>query len=145
MPDAYSRHDSDRPVEPVLIRLRSHSPTSGFPTLLLVLTCFGLLVLFAMACATVLGALGYYQVTGRILPGVKVGNLDLGGMTQAEAKIMLDKTWSLDTRLQLSNGSQSQERLTCSARSDAGFNADCPAEPMIMPTMGHSSTASLRL
>jgi len=110
MPDAYSRHASDRPDEPVLIRLRSHSPTSGFPTLLLVLACSGLLVLFAMASATVLGALGYYQVTGRILPGVKVGNLDLGGMTQAEAKIMLDKTWSLDTRLQLSNGSQSQER-----------------------------------
>lgn len=67
-----------------------------------------MLILFAMACATVLGALGYYQVTGRILPGVKVGSLDLGGMTQDEAKIMLDKTWGLDSRIRVSYGSQSQ-------------------------------------
>jgi hypothetical protein len=108
MPNTFSPERSARPVEPILVRLRPRSSTAGFPKFLLFLASFGLLGLFAMACAIILGALGYYQLTGRILPGVKVGHLDLGGMTQDEATSMLDKTWGLDTRIQLSNGSQSQ-------------------------------------
>jgi hypothetical protein len=108
MPNEYSPDYSARPDGPVLVRLRQHSSEAGFPKFVLLLACFGLLVLFAMACATLLGALGYYQITDRILPGVKVGNLDLGGMTQDEATTMLDKNWNLETRLLVSNGSQSQ-------------------------------------
>ncbi len=108
MPDAYSSDRSAQPVRPVIIRLRRHSSEAGFPKFLLLLACFGLLVLFALACATVLGALGYYQVTGRILPGVRVGTMDLGGMTQAEATTILDKTWNIDTRILVTNGSQTQ-------------------------------------
>ncbi len=92
-----------------MVRLRPRSSKAGFSKFFLFMACFGLLVLFALACATVLGALGYYQITGRILPGVKLGNLDLAGMTLDEATIMLDKTWSIESRILVSNGSQSQE------------------------------------
>ena len=78
MPDAYPPVYSSRPVAPVVVRLRSRSSKAGFPKFLLFLACFGLLVLFALACATVLGALGYYQVTDRILPGVRVGQAGFG-------------------------------------------------------------------
>ena len=108
MPNAYSPDYSARPVEPVVIRLRRQAAEAGFPKFFLILACLGLLVLFALACATVLGALGYYQVSGRILPGVRVGRLDLGGMTQAEATTILDQTWNIDSRILISNGSQSQ-------------------------------------
>jgi lipoprotein-anchoring transpeptidase ErfK/SrfK len=110
MPNAYSPNYSAQLDEPILVRLRPRSSNAGFSKVLFFLACFGMLVLFALACATILGALGYYQVTGRILPGVKLGNLDFGGMTRDEATIMLDKTWSIDSRIQVSNGSQSQER-----------------------------------
>ena len=99
MPEAYSPNFSARPAEPVLVRLRPRSSKTGVPNFLLFLACAGLLLLLALACATMLGALGYYQVTGRILPGVKVGSLELSGMTQDEAALMLDNTWNLDTHL----------------------------------------------
>jgi lipoprotein-anchoring transpeptidase ErfK/SrfK len=108
MPNAYPPDYSARQIEPVVVRLRPHASSGGFPKFLLFLACSGLLVLLAIACATILGALGYYQVTERILPGVKVGKLDLGGMTQDEASMMLDKTWNIDSRILVTNGSQNQ-------------------------------------
>jgi lipoprotein-anchoring transpeptidase ErfK/SrfK len=105
MPNGFSPDYSARPV---IVRLRRRSSDAGFAKFLLILACFGLLVLLGLACATVMGALGYYQVSGRILPGVKVGKLDLGGLTQDEATNLLDSTWNIDTRILVSNGSQSQ-------------------------------------
>ncbi len=108
MPNAFSPDFPAHSAEPTIVRLRPRHLSSGFPKFLLLLACFGLFVLSVIAGAAVLGALGYYQVTDRILPGVKVGQLDLGGMTQDEAVSILDKNWSIDTRIQVSNGTQSQ-------------------------------------
>jgi hypothetical protein len=141
MPSSYPPDYSDQPVKPVIVRLRRRSSESGFPKFLLFLACFGLLVLFALACATVLGALGYYQVTGRILPGVKVGTLDLGGMTQAEAAIMLEKTWNIDSRISVSNGSQSQSL----SPAQLGLTLDSQLTAQRASNYAHSGTLLDRL
>jgi lipoprotein-anchoring transpeptidase ErfK/SrfK len=141
MPDAYPPAYSPRPLRPVVVRLRPRSPKSGLPKVFLFLACFGLLVLFALACATVLGALGYYQVTGRILPGVRVGMLDLGGMTQAEATVMLDKTWNTDSRILISNGSQSQSL----SPAQLGLTLDSKLAAQRAFDFAHSGTALDRL
>jgi len=47
---------------------------------------------------------GYYQLEGRILPGVQVGEAQLGGKTIQEAAIELHKTWNLARRILVDDG-----------------------------------------
>jgi lipoprotein-anchoring transpeptidase ErfK/SrfK len=55
------------------------------------------------------GVYTYYQVTGRIVSGVTVGQVALGGMTREEADIALRQEWLLNTKILATNGMQSQE------------------------------------
>ena len=74
MPDAYPPINSSRPVAPVVVRLRSRSSKTSFPKFLLFLACFGLLVLFALACATVLGALDITRLLTASYPALESAN-----------------------------------------------------------------------
>ncbi len=58
------------------------------------------------ACLLILagGFFGYYQVTGRIIPGVKVGESDVGGLLITEAALLLEKSWNLENQINLTNG-----------------------------------------
>ncbi len=53
------------------------------------------------------GFYGYYQVSGRIIPGISVGNSEIGGMLITDAALQLEKTWNLDNQIVLTNGIQS--------------------------------------
>lgn len=50
-----------------------------------------------------LGVLGgmyaYFQLSGRILPGIKVGDTNLGGKTQYEAAVELNKSWNVQREI----------------------------------------------
>jgi hypothetical protein len=46
----------------------------------------------------------YYQSNGRILPGVRVGDVQLGGMTRWKRLIFLDQTWNRQKKILASNG-----------------------------------------
>jgi lipoprotein-anchoring transpeptidase ErfK/SrfK len=141
MPKAFSPDFPAQSVEPTIVRLRPRRASSGFPKFILLLACFGLFVLSVIAGAAVLGALGYYQVTDRILPGVKVGQLDLGGMTQDEAVSILDKNWSIDTRIQVSNGTQNQSL----SPAQLGLALDTGLAARRAYEYAHSGTLALRL
>jgi LysM repeat protein len=52
------------------------------------------------------GFFAYYQVSGRIIPGVKVASSDVGGMLITEAALQLEKTWNLDNQIVVTNGMQ---------------------------------------
>jgi lipoprotein-anchoring transpeptidase ErfK/SrfK len=56
----------------------------------------------------VVGFYAYYQGSGRIVPGVRVGQTDLSGMTLSEAGVTLHERWNLNASIQASNGAQSQ-------------------------------------
>ena len=76
---------------------------------LLLLAVAGALALMALVVVGCFGFYAYYQVSGLIIPGVRVGNTALGGMTVEQAAIALHASWNLETRITLSNGKQSVE------------------------------------
>ena len=49
----------------------------------------------------------YYQMSGRLAPGVQVGDTSLGWLTVEEAAIVLQKEWNLERRLVVTDGFQS--------------------------------------
>ncbi len=68
-------------------------------SLLLILVCLPLLV--------GLGGYVYYQMSGRIAPGVRVGATNLGWMTEDQAAVVVHKEWNMDGKLLVSDGLQS--------------------------------------
>lgn len=68
----------------------------------LVLT--GLILLPILILIMVGGFFGYYQVSGRILPGIKIASSDVGGMLITDAALYLEKTWNLDNQITLTSG-----------------------------------------
>lgn len=57
---------------------------------------------------TALAVYGYYQSSGRILPGVQINKTQLGGMTIQEAEITLVEKWNLEIQIMVTNGLQNQ-------------------------------------
>lgn len=49
----------------------------------------------------------YYQMSGRIAPGVQVGETHLGWMTVEEAAVVLHKDWNMGSQLVVTDGLQS--------------------------------------
>ena len=73
-----------------------------------VITIIALVSLLALLLLGVWGIYTYYQSNGRILPGVRVGGINLEGMTPAQAAITLDLAWNQETRLLVVNGPLNQ-------------------------------------
>ena len=66
-----------------------------------------LLILVSLPLLVGLGGYVYYQMSGRIAPGVRVGNTDLGWMTEDQAAVVVHKEWNMDGKLLVSDGLQS--------------------------------------
>ena len=112
-----------QPKPPAVIRVRL-PPRRGFSPFKLLLL-LGFCGMFALAClffGSVLSYYSYYQYSGRIVPGVSVGSIQLDGMTPEEAILTLQQNWELQARIQVTNGIQSQT-LTLA---DLGISVDVP-------------------
>src|SRR5919204_410633 len=75
------------PAYRVPVRRRPRRRTSGLPAparLVFTLACLGATLL------VIVGAFVHFAYQGRVLPGVHAGVLELGGLTEAEAKGVLD-------------------------------------------------------
>jgi lipoprotein-anchoring transpeptidase ErfK/SrfK len=99
----------------------------------------GLVSLLLLACLLLSGVLsfyGYYQATGRILPGVAVGNTSLQGMTTEEAIIALQQDWELQRRIQVTNGIQSAALTPA----ELGLSIDIPRTVQEAQDVGHGGT-----
>lgn len=64
----------------------------------------GLILIPMIVVILVGGFYGYYQVSGRIIPGVKIASSDVGGMLITEAALELEKTWNLENQIVLTSG-----------------------------------------
>lgn len=65
----------------------------------------------------------YYSLSGRILPGVCLGPVRLGGLTVVQAAARLEQSWQSDAALTLTDGS----RRWAAAAGAAGFGLDAAA------------------
>lgn len=83
---------------------------------------FGILALF--------GVYAYYQLSGRIVPGVMAGKTDLGGMTFEQAATDLQVSWNLQNQIQVHNGIES----VSVSPSDLGMGID----PIITAQRAHA-------
>jgi lipoprotein-anchoring transpeptidase ErfK/SrfK len=82
----------------------------------------GSLLLIAISLPVIVGLGGYvyYQMSGRIAPGVRVGNTQLGWMTTNQAAVVLHKEWNMERKLLVSDGLQSWTL----APADLGLSVD---------------------
>ncbi|MBN2547799.1 MAG: L,D-transpeptidase family protein [Anaerolineales bacterium] len=105
------------PGEPSQKRARANpvaqtiSPSTSRASPFMVLSLIAMIALVGLMALALLGVWGiyaYYQSNGRILPGVRVGDINLEGMTPAQAAITLDLAWNQETRLLVVNGPKSQ-------------------------------------
>lgn len=119
---------------------RRYSPEPGLQTLIgrLAPYSFWLAILAAftglfLIVATVVGFFAYYQVTGRINPGVHAGKIDLGGMQVPDAAVAIHQAYNLDRRIMLDDGVQ--PRLLTPA--DLGISVDAVATAEAAYATGH--------
>ncbi len=80
---------------------------SRLPLWLFLILGVTLLVLFCSPFLVAAGGYVYYQMSGRIAPGVRVGETHLGWMTVQEAAVELHKDWNMGRQLVVSDGWQS--------------------------------------
>jgi LysM repeat protein len=74
------------------------------PLIVLSATVFaGLLVVVLLISGIGYGIYKYYLNSDRIALGVKVLNLDIGGMSATDAAILLHKTWNLENKISVSD------------------------------------------
>ncbi len=91
-------------------------------------------VTFVLLSALILfGLYGYFQFSGRILPGVRVGDLSLGGMTPAGATGVLSAAWNSGQTLVVTDGQHSWS----AAPTDFGLLLDAAATAQRAHEVGH--------
>lgn len=83
----------------------------------------------------------YYQVTARIIPGVKVGDTKVGGMLITDAALQLEKAWNLENQINLTNGINT---LTVKP-AEIGLHLDSLASVQQAYQVGHKDTIVDRL
>ncbi|NDJ55366.1 MAG: hypothetical protein GYB68_20025, partial [Chloroflexi bacterium] len=90
----------------------------------------------AVAAVLLIAALGYYsyfQVTNRIVPGVSVGEAQLGGLNHEQAVEELNLVWNIEQSLTISNGQQSWS----AAPSEFGLALNAQATAQAALDYGH--------
>ena len=105
---------------------------SPFTTFLLIVS-FGFVFALLLSLLLIITYYGYYQLSGRILPGVMVGNTNLGGLTVQEAAIELQKRWNLDNTILITNGQESIGLLPA----DLGLGIDALKTAVRAHEVGH--------
>jgi LysM repeat protein len=93
----------------------------------------GLLFLIVLALA----GSGWLRASGRIGPGLWVGDIYLGGLTINQAAAVLERAWDADRPLQLSDG----VRTWSMPASQLGMRLDAPATAARALAAGHGETA----
>lgn len=132
---------------PVYSRVRSSPPAVirvplprrrglSLSTLLILLGFSGMAVLACLFFGGVLSFYSYYQYSGRIVPGVAVGNIQLDGMTPDEAIVTLQQNWELQARIQVTNGIQTQALTPA----ELGLSVDIPQTVQEAHEVGHGGT-----
>ena len=74
------------------------------------LICAAGLLVLVMACLPLMTGIAsyvYYQMSGRIAPGVRVGDTSIGWMTVEDAAAAIHKDWNMERKLVVSDGFQS--------------------------------------
>jgi len=71
---------------------------------LIIFLALVVLSVLSLPILVILGGYSYYQVTGTITPGVRVGDTRLDWMRVEEAAIELHRNWNLDRNLLVSDG-----------------------------------------
>jgi len=94
----YSEYNSNKP------RVSKSRPPTHPLFILSVTILSGMLVVMLIISATGYGFYRYYLNSDLIAPGVKVLNLDIGGMSATNAAILLHKTWNLENIISVSDG-----------------------------------------
>jgi LysM repeat protein len=93
----------------------------------------GLTVAFLVAFMTGLGLYLYYQLGGLILPGVRVGDVALGGMSKTEAALALQAKWASEGGISITDG----QRTWYAAPSEFGLSFDPEATAQRAYDVGH--------
>lgn len=96
--------------------------------------------LFLIVTST-LGFFAYYQVTERINPGVRVGGMDLGGKTVANAAVAIHQKFNLDRQILLDDGLQPRQLPPAAL----GISVDSVASAQAAFDTGHRKDIFFRL
>lgn len=96
-----SLQPADTPARPVKPRRARRTRR-----LLTILGIGGIVALFLLGAATVVGGYGYYQLSGRILPGVWAGDVNLSSYTLDEAQRALAARWGASPTVSVTDGQQ---------------------------------------
>lgn len=136
-PPNYSPPYSPGAPTPTVIRLPRRRRPEANPLLIFsVLVFLGITGVTILVLAGVFAFYGYYQNSARIVPGVAVGAVEIGGMTREEAAIILQKTWDLETQLEVTNGMSSQTMKP----SEIGLMADPDATAQKAHNIAHGQS-----
>ncbi len=130
------------PSEPPLVirlpgRRRGLSP-AGWS---LALLAAGLAGLLALLGGMLVLFYAYFQASNRILPGVSVGDLPLGGSTLAEAEQRLAQSMEYQVKIQVTNGLQSQSL----APAELGLRIDPAGTAARAHAVGHGGAFLVEL
>jgi LysM repeat protein len=93
----------------------------------------GLIVCVLLAVVLALAAYLYFQAYGLILPGVHVGNVELGGLSVNEAALDLNDAWNIGRGFILTDG----DRWWYARPTDFGLSLDAVATAQQAYDVGH--------
>lgn len=87
-------------------KLRERTGLSGC-SIFLVTVFTGLFGLVFAIIFLVFAVYAYYQFSGLIVPGVRLGDVSLGGMSFTQASLALHRAWESELQITVTNGTQS--------------------------------------
>ena len=119
-----------------VVREANSFNSKNIKTFLSVLIIGGLFAIPLVVVLLIGAFFGYYQVSGRIIPGVKIASSDVGGMLITEAALELEKTWNLDNQIVISSGLNT----LVVKPSDLGLRLDPLASVQKAYHIGHKDT-----
>jgi hypothetical protein len=122
--------------EPVDARKRPRSRTIVIGFLI-----FSILGAIFLAVALPAAAYVYYQINGRIIPGVNVVGLDLGGLTWLEAKSGLEVVYPQDMEILITDGTRTWKGRT--ADFGVGWDTEAMAQEALNVAHGKGLTTEL--
>lgn len=101
----------------------------------------GVVIFAVLSMMIVAGGYLYFQIFGLVLPGVHVGNLQLGGMTTSDAVGVLNSAWNTQTGLLIAVG----DREWKAPLADFGLRLDAAATAQRAVDVGHGGSIPVEL
>jgi len=111
---------------------------------------YSLLVFWIFIAVVILGTLvlliggtlsfyAYYQGSSRIIPGVYIGQTNIGSMTKADATDFLRKYWDTETQIEISDGFETETFMAY----ELGYSIDAEASIQKALNIAHGHPCSL--